>query len=344
MSPSDKLKVELDNLREKAELKQTGKEEVVSTGSLMLDMALHKGCKSDRPIGIPRGCVVDLFGDEGLGKTTLTLYMMAERIRNKEHCVYLDVEHRINPDLLDIMIPDKNYFTIFQPKDGDAALSLLESVVKMKDVRMLAVDSMAAIVPSEMFEEDAGNYVGLAARKITNTIKKILPSVYENRTIVVLINQMRANLSFTFRGSDKKSTSHWALKFLASIRLQMTSDGVIRVSDDVLGQKVVVTAVKNSFAAPYGKAPMSIIFGKGIDRVRDLIDCGILSGVIEKNGGWFAYRDEGKKGEVAEIKAHGEEELVQKLTPILPKVMARIQKALQSVKEDQGGAAEKPAE
>jgi recombination protein RecA len=288
----------------------------------MLDWALRKG-------GIPRGCLIDLFGDEGLGKTTLTLSVMAERIRCKEYCAYIDIEHRINPDLVDLIIPDKNYFKIFQPKDGDAALLLLESIAKMGEFKMIGMDSMAALVPAELLEEDATDPIALTARKVTKSIKKILGPIYENGTIVFLINQMRANLSF-FRGG-KVSTSINALKFLASIRLQMSSEGMEREGDSPVGQKVVITVVKNSFATPYGKAPITIVFGKGIDKTRDLLECGKLVDIIVQNGGWFTYQD--KDGDkVNEIRAHGEADLVRQLTPIMPRVMEKIHAAMQLYK------------
>jgi len=328
----------LEKLREQYENKQRteGPKEVVSSGILALDRALRKG-------GIPRGCIVDLFGDETLGKTTIALTMMAARIRNGERCAYIDAEHKLNPDLVNIVIPNKELFHSFRPKDGDAALALLESFVKMNEFKMVAVDSMAAIVPSEMLEEDANpNRPGLAANRITTALKRILTPVDDNDMIVITINQMRANMSFFARGSGKVPTSINALKFLASIRIQLNSEGLIRENDEAIGQKVGVGVIKNNFAAPFGKASLTIIYGKGIDANRDLVDCGVALDVIQKNGGWFSYMDEGKKGDPIEIKAHGEAELLEKLTPIMDKVRAKIHASMQFKKEQPSADAGTP--
>jgi len=229
----------------------------------------------------------------------------------------------------------REFFHEFQPKDGDAALALLDSFVKMNEFKMIAVDSMAAIVPSEMLEEDANpNRPGLAAARITQSLKRIMGPVVENEQIIVLINQMRDNMSFFARPGGKKATSINALKFFASIRIQMKSEGLIRSGDEVLGHKLSIDVVKNSFSQPFGKAPMTLMFGKGFDRDRDLIDCGVMTGAIVKNGGWFSYMDDSKKGEAVEIKAHGEEEMVAKLMPIIAKVNDKIHEAMKPKKEE----------
>lgn len=324
-------------IREKYTISFDDNPEVVASGSLMLDFALRKG-------GIPRGSVVDLFGEEGLGKTTLTLSLMAERIKNNEHCAYIDAEHRLNPDLVKILIPNREYFHVYPPTDGDAALALLETFVKNNQFRMIAVDSMAAIVPVEMLEEDANpNRPGLIANRITQTLRKIMKPVKENGQIVVLINQMRDNMSFFARPGSKKPTTINALKFFSSIRLQMNNEEFIKEGDEVLGHRVMIKVMKNTFASPFGKAPMTIVFGKGFDRVRDLVDCGVLTGVIAKNGGWFSYADDGKKGEVVEIKAHGEDELVEKLAPVMSKVVAKIHAAMLIAKEQSNDPIPEPA-
>ena len=313
-------------LREKLCVTYNENPDVVTSGSLMLDLALRKG-------GIPRGCIIDLFGEEGLGKTTLTLSLMAERIKNKEHCAYIDAEHRLNPDLVKILIPNKEYFHVYLPIDGDAALALLDKFVREDQFSMIAVDSMAAIVPSEMMEEDANpNRPGLAAKRITQAIQRIMTPVANNGQIVILINQMRDNLSFFAKPGSKKSTSINALKFFASIRMQMSSEGLIRESDEVLGHNLKIGIIKNSFAHPFGKAPLTIMFGKGIDRTRDVVDCGVMTGTIVKTGGWFSYVDDSKK-EPVEIKAHGEEELMEKLAPIMGKVHDKMHAAMKTIKE-----------
>ena len=330
--PPSKFENAISTLREKHEIERTGEPEIVTTGSLMLDFALRKG-------GIPRGCIVDLFGEESLGKTTLTISIMSERVKNKEHCAYIDVEHRINHDLVNLLIPDefKEYWHEFQPKDGDSALALLESFVKMNEFRMIAVDSMAAIVPCEMLEEDANpNRPGLAASRITQALKRIMGPVYGNEQIVILINQMRDNMSFFAKPGGKKSTTINALKFFSSIRMQISNEGLVREGDESSGQKVMLSIVKNSFAKPHGKAPMTIMFGHGIDKTRDLVDCGIMTGVVMKNGGWLSYKGANDQGEPMEVKAHGEDELMEKLAPAMNKIGQDIHLAMKLLTQLKG--------
>jgi recombination protein RecA len=326
--PISKFNSALDNkLREKYTISFDDNPEVVTSGSLMLDFALRKG-------GIPRGCIIDLFGEEGLGKTTLTLALMAERIKVGEHCAYIDAEHRLNPDLVRIMIPNRDFFHVYPPTDGDAALALLETFVKNNEFKMIAVDSMAAIVPTEMLEEDANpNRPGLIANRITQALRKIMKPVRENGQIVVLINQMRDNMSFFARPGSKKATTINALKFFSSIRMQMKSEALIKNGDEVLGHKLNIDIIKNSFAKPFGKSTMTIVFGEGVDKARDLVDCGVLTGAIVKSGGWFSYMDDSKKGEPVEIKAHGEQELLEKLTPIMDRVLAKVHATMNPTKE-----------
>lgn len=296
------------------------KYEHVSSGNLMVDWAIGEG--------LPRGSIFDLFGVESLGKTTMILSLMGERTKFGEKCVFIDVEHRINPKLVDIVVPNKENLEIFRPKDGNSTFALIEKLVlDHPEVRMIGVDSIAAIVPNEMFEEDFNpNRTGILANRTQLTLRKIMKAVQTNGTIVFLVNQMRANLQ-SWRGGLTPTGGN-AIKFLASVRMYMQPDSPIMDGETKIGHKVKVTMQKNSWGYPGRTAPLTIIYGKGIDKVRDLIDCGVLTGVITKSVGWYTYEETNKKGEKNMIRAHGEKELIEKLTPIMPKVYEQIREAM----------------
>jgi len=321
----------MSKLREKYEVqtKEPIKAETVSSGNLMLDWAIGSG-------GIPRGCSVDLFGLPSLGKTTMVLSIMGERTKFGERCAFIDVEHRLTQSLIDTLIPNQKMFEVIQPKDGDSALALLKELIAEPEFRVVTVDSMSVIVPSEMTEEGANpDRPGLAAKRITQTLSQSLTPVYANRTIVFLLHQMRANMSF-FSKNPSVPTSNYSTQHLTSLRLAITSnhkDGPseIKDGDNIIGQRVKITVVKNTFGPPGKIAPITIMYGKGLDKVRDLIDCGIITDVIQKTAGWYTYTDKSDKKVPIEIKAHGEDELVKKLMPIMPKVYERIRESMKKL-------------
>ena len=329
MGSTDKTRAKImAELREKYEHPKTAeiRFEAISSGNLMLDWAIGRG-------GIPRGTAIDLFGLPSLGKTTMVLSIIGERTKFEERCAFIDVEHRLDQTLIDTMIPNQKMFEVFQPKDGDSALALLKSLVALPEFSMVAVDSMSVIVPSEMAEEDANpDRPGLAAKRITQAMNLLKDPIYQNRTIVFLLHQMRANMSF-FSKNPSVPTTNYSTQHLTSLRLAIKRDGIseIKDGDNIIGQRVKIEVVKNTFASPGKVAPITIMYGKGLDKVRDLIDCGIITGVIQKAIGWYTYIDDSDKKAPVEIKAHGEDELVKKLMPIMPKVYGRIHEAMEKM-------------
>lgn len=313
MSTSSSLK----ELRDKYAVVRPDKFEVVSSGCLAIDWATGKG-------GIPRATVVDLFGDESLGKTTLVLSMIAERLRAGEPCAYVDVEHRLTPDLVEQIIPNKENFEVFYPKDGDAALAIAEKVMSL-GFRFVAIDSLAAIVPAEMLDEEFNpNRTGLAAARKTQFLNRVRAKITENGIILLCVNQMRANMMQSGYGPTKVPTGGWAIKFAASLRMLMASDGPIREGDTLVGHKLKIAMVKNTFAHPGKVALLSLLYGVGIDQTRDLIEAGTATGVITQSAGWYTYEDEDHKA----IRMHGADALIEALAPNMVKVQTRIREAM----------------
>ena len=322
----------LDKLREKYCIKRPPWE-AIGSGTLMLDWATRQS-------GIPRGCLVDLFGEEGLGKTTLALTLISERIKFGERCAFIDVEHKNNPALIKLLIPDQELLgEPYEPTDGDAALSLLGDLVGNPKIRMVVFDSLAAVVPIEAYDEDANpDRPGLKARRITQALDKIMLPLVKNGCIVIFINQMRDKMSFVGR-PGKVPTGGNAIKYYASLRMHMTRKAPIRDGDMLVGHQVEVKIVKNNFAAQDLVAPMSIIYGEGIDKVRDLIECGVMLGVIKKDVGWYSFEDVDEKGKKTEYKGQGQDTIIEKLTPIMTRVYERIREAMapSPIKADSNG-------
>jgi recombination protein RecA len=285
----------IEDLQEEHDLPPKPIREYVTSGVLSLDLAT-------KVPGIPRGCLIDLFGEEALGKTTLALTIAAERIKRGEHCVYLDIEHRMNPDLASGIIGDTDKFAIMHPKHGDAAMDELHALAAEPEVRLIIVDSVAALIFKAALENPDKSYNAAIALEMSNALKRLAITVYQSDCIVIFINQMRSKV-MTYGPVTAAPTGGKALKFHTSLRMHMTQNAPIRVGESIIGQRVDITMVKNSYRKPFGKCTLPIIYGEGVDKMRDLLDMALATEVVDKSSSWYSYKDIKENGEAAFAKA-----------------------------------------
>jgi recombination protein RecA len=318
----------LDDLHDRFDIVRKWKHGAVSTGVLALDQATTKG-------GMPRGLLIDLYGDEGLGKTTLVLAMMAERVRHGERCIYVDVEHRLQNDLALQIIPgtyvnedgqvrqEDDLFRVYQPMLGEETFSLIEKLIREPSIRMVALDSVPALTfAEEVVEDKFTTPIGIVARRIGLFTKRILGTVYEFGPLVVFINQMRMSPN-TYGPLLKTSTGGKAIRFACSLRIHIHPQELIKQGDTIIGQKVRLRIEKNTIGAPQRETSLSIMFGKGIDRARDLVDTALESGVATQSGGWYKMPWKGQ-----ELSGHGEAEFAAKVAPHLDELRTYVQEQI----------------
>ncbi len=259
--------------------------EVVSSGSLGLDLALGIG-------GIPRGRVIEVFGPESSGKTTLTLAMIASVQRAGGTAVFIDAEHALQPSYAKLLGVDTENLYVSQPDTGEDALEIADQLVRSGAVDIVVIDSVAALVPRSEIEGDMGDaHVGLQARLMSQALRKLTGSISRSKTIVVFINQIRMKIGVMF-GNPETTTGGNALKFYSSLRLDIRRIGSIKVGDEVIGNRTRVRVVKNKVAAPFKSAEFDIVFDEGISRTGELIDLGLETGLLEKSGSWLSYGTE----------------------------------------------------
>jgi len=256
--------------------------DTVSTGSLGLDIALGIG-------GLPRGRVVEIYGPESSGKTTLALHCLAEAQKKGGICAFIDAEHALDPIYARKLGVNVDDLLISQPDAGEQALEIADTLVRSGAVDILVIDSVAALVPRAELEGEMGDsQPGLQARLMSQALRKLTASINRSNTMVIFINQIRMKIGVMY-GSPETTTGGHALKFYASVRLDIRRIGAIKERDEVVGNQTRVKVVKNKLAPPFKQVEFDIMYGEGVSKNGELIDLGVKAGVVEKSGAWFSY-------------------------------------------------------
>ncbi len=259
--------------------------EAISTGSLGLDLALGIG-------GMPRGRIVEIYGPESSGKTTLALSVIAQAQKKGGTCAFIDAEHALDPSYAKKIGVDIENLLISQPDAGEQALEITDTLVRSGAIDVLVVDSVAALVPKAELEGEMGDsHMGLQARLMSQALRKLTSTVARSNTLIIFINQIRMKIGVMF-GNPETTTGGNALKFYASVRIDIRSIGKLKDKEDIIGSQTRVKIVKNKVAPPFKVIDFDIMYGEGISKTGELLDLGIKANVVEKSGSWFAYNGE----------------------------------------------------
>jgi len=292
--------------------------EAVSTGSLGLDMALGIG-------GLPKGRIVEIYGPESSGKTTLALHVVAEVQRSGGTAAFIDAEHALDPTYAHKLGVNLDDLLVSQPDTGEQALEITDTLVRSNAVDVIVIDSVAALTPKAEIEGEMGDSLpGLQARLMSQALRKLTASISKAGTLVIFINQIRMKIGVMY-GSPETTTGGNALKFYASVRLDIRRIGAIKARDEVVGNSTRVKVVKNKVAPPFREVEFDIMYGQGISKLGEIIDLGVKAGVVEKSGSWFSYGSErigqGRDNAREFLKAH-------------PDVAAEIERAVRGKATD----------
>ena len=277
--------------------------QVVSTGSLGLDIALGVG-------GLPRGRVVEIYGPESSGKTTLTLQVIAEMQKVAGTCAFIDAEHALDIQYAQKLGVNLQELLISQPDTGEQALEIVDALVRSGSIDLIVVDSVAALTPKAELEGEMGDSLpGLQARLMSQALRKLTSNIKKTNTMVIFINQIRMKIGVMF-GNPETTTGGNALKFYASVRLDIRRTGSIKKGDEVIGSETKVKVVKNKVAPPFREAIFDILYGEGISRHGEIVEMGVAHKLVEKSGAWYSYKGEkigqGKDNSREFLKAHPE--------------------------------------
>ena len=307
--------------------------DTVSTGSLGLDIALGIG-------GLPRGRVVEIYGPESSGKTTLALHCLAEAQKKGGICAFIDAEHALDPIYARKLGVNVDDLLISQPDAGEQALEIADTLVRSGAVDVLVIDSVAALVPRAELEGEMGDsQPGLQARLMSQALRKLTASINRSNTMVIFINQIRMKIGVMY-GSPETTTGGHALKFYASVRLDIRRIGAIKERDEVVGNQTRVKVVKNKLAPPFKQVEFDIMYGEGVSKMGEILDLGVKAGIVEKSGAWFSYDSQrlgqGRENSKAFLKAN-------------PDMTAKIELAIRQnsgliAEQILAGAAERDAE
>ncbi|MBR3661902.1 MAG: recombinase RecA [Alphaproteobacteria bacterium] len=259
--------------------------EAVSTGSLGIDIALGIG-------GMPKGRIIEIYGPESSGKTTLALSVIAQSQKKGGTCAFVDAEHALDPSYAKKIGVDVENLLVSQPDSGEQALEIADTLVRSGAIDVLVVDSVAALVPKAELEGEMGDsHMGLQARLMSQALRKLTATVARSNTLIIFINQIRMKIGVMF-GNPETTTGGNALKFYASVRIDIRRVGAIKDKEDVIGSQTRVKIVKNKVAPPFKTVDFDIMYGEGISKTGELIDLGVKSGIVEKAGAWFSYNGE----------------------------------------------------
>ncbi len=316
--------------------RETVETESVSTGSIGLDVALGIG-------GLPRGRIVEIFGPESSGKTTLALHVVAEAQKKGGVCAFIDAEHALDPIYAQKLGVNVDDLLISQPDTGEQALEVADTLVRSGAVDVLVIDSVAALVPRAELEGEMGDQQpGLQARLMSQALRKLTGSVSRSRTMVIFINQLRMKIGVMF-GNPETTTGGHALKFYASVRLEIRRIGAIKDRDETVGNQTRVKVVKNKLAPPFKMVEFDIMYGEGVSKMGELLDLGLKAGLVEKSGSWFSYGSErigqGRENAKTYLKQHADlaAEIEQKIRANAGLVSAALQ-STNADAEDADGA------
>ena len=259
--------------------------EAISTGSLSLDLALGIG-------GLPKGRIIEIYGPESSGKTTLALQVIAEAQKEGGICAFVDAEHAMDPIYAKKLGVNTSELLISQPDTGEQALEITDTLIKSGSISVLVVDSVAALTPKAELEGEMGDHhVGLQSRLMSQALRKLTGSVSKSNTMVIFINQIRMKIGVMF-GNPETTSGGNALKFYSSVRMDIRRIGAIKEKDEIIGNSTRVKVIKNKVAPPFKVVEFDLMYGKGISKLGELIDLGAKAGVVEKSGAWYAYKGE----------------------------------------------------